>query len=184
MSSDPEATSRPSGEKATAVTEGVALQRPQAPRSRIPQPDRLSSDPEATSRPSGEKATVLTEPEWPSSVRSRPCLRGSHSRTVCHRPRSYQSAVRREGHRVQTGPEWPSSVRTAVPVAGSHSRTVLSLDPEATSRPSGEKATVPNTRNDPPACRMRRPSADPTAGPSRRWTQKPPAGRPARRPPW
>jgi hypothetical protein len=38
--------------------------------------------------------------------------------------------------------EWPSSVQRHLPVAASHSRTFLSWDADATSRPSGEKATA------------------------------------------
>src|SRR3984957_21225887 len=41
-----------------------------------------------------------------------------------------------------TQPEWPSSVLRQDPVAASHSRTVLSDDADATSWPSGEKATA------------------------------------------
>ncbi|EER43398.1 predicted protein [Histoplasma capsulatum H143] len=37
--------------------------------------------------------------------------------------------------------EWPSRVWHNSPVAGSQSLTVLSLEPDASSRPSGEKAT-------------------------------------------
>ena len=43
-------------------------------------------------------------------------------------------------------PEWPSSVLWQDPVAASHSRTVSSLDADATSWPSGEKATCQTER--------------------------------------
>src|SRR5204862_1454386 len=70
LSHDADATSWPSGEKATALTQSewpssVLRQEPVAvSHSRTV----LSSDADATSWPSGEKATALTDSEWPSSV--------------------------------------------------------------------------------------------------------------------
>ncbi|PZD23657.1 EST1-DNA-bind domain containing protein [Pyrenophora tritici-repentis] len=74
--------------------------------------------------------------------------------------------------------KWPSSVLRHVPVTASHSRTVLSLDADATSCPSGEKATALTTlewpfsvlRHVPVAASHRRtvssPDADATRCPS------------------
>src|SRR5579862_5695273 len=70
LSIDADATSWPSGEKATALTHlewpsSVLRQEPVAvSHSRTV----LSSDADATSWPSGEEATALTPTEWPSSV--------------------------------------------------------------------------------------------------------------------
>ena len=87
LSSDADATSLPSGEKATALTE---LEWPSSVCSAAPVAASQSltvssSDADATSLPSGEKATALTQPEWPSSVdrqgetpaSTRKCLTGS-----------------------------------------------------------------------------------------------------------
>src|SRR5437762_1612033 len=70
LSSDPDATSLPSGENATAKIEhewpsSVWLTSPVA----VPQSlTVLSPDPDATSLPSCENATAKTQPEWPLSV--------------------------------------------------------------------------------------------------------------------
>ena len=73
LSFDADATSLPSGEKLTALTQSewpssVLRQDPvDVSHSRTVS----SSDADATSLPSGEKLTALTQPEWPSSVWSR-----------------------------------------------------------------------------------------------------------------
>ena len=70
VSFDADATSWPSGEKATALTEyewpsSVLRQNPvPASQSR----SVLSDEADATSWPSGEKTTAPTPPEWPSRV--------------------------------------------------------------------------------------------------------------------
>ncbi|KFX85880.1 hypothetical protein V490_09351 [Pseudogymnoascus sp. VKM F-3557] len=70
LSSEPETTCMPSGEKATEVTE---LKWPSSLWSGPPVITSqsctvLSQEPETTCLPSGEKATEVTELEWPSSL--------------------------------------------------------------------------------------------------------------------
>ena len=71
LSSEPEATSLPSGEKATLLTQLLwpSSVRRAAPVAASQSRTVLSAEPEATSLPSGEKATLLTLRLWPSSVR-------------------------------------------------------------------------------------------------------------------
>ena len=75
LSSEADATSLPSGEKATALTSSkwpssvcsaapVAKSQSRTVLSR----ENMPPEADATSLPSGEKATVLTPFEWPSSV--------------------------------------------------------------------------------------------------------------------
>src|SRR5205823_367806 len=71
-SPEPEAMSRPSGEKATAVTdqpEWPLRTRRSAPVAASHSRTVSSSEPEAMSRPSGEKATAVTDHEWPLRTR-------------------------------------------------------------------------------------------------------------------
>jgi hypothetical protein len=75
MSSEPDATSLPSGEKATDVTESewpLSGSPCGAPEAASQSRTVMSPEPDATSLPSGEKATDLTQSKWSSSVCSAP----------------------------------------------------------------------------------------------------------------
>ena len=112
LSYDADATSWPSGEKATALTQSewpssVLRQDPvPASQSRTV----LSNDADATSWPSGEKATALTQFEWPSSVLRQDPVPASQSRTVLSSDADATSWPSGEKATAVTRFEWPSSV--------------------------------------------------------------------------
>ena len=111
-SHDADATSWPSGEKATALTD------PEWPSSMLwqdPVPASqsrtvLSTDADATSWPSGEKATALTDPEWPSSVLRQDPVPASQSRTVLSFDADATNWPSGEKATVFTNSKCPSSV--------------------------------------------------------------------------
>ena len=82
--SDADATSWPSGEKATAKTHpewpSSVLRQDPVPASQSR--SVLSYDADATSWPFGEKATALTHSEWPSSVLRQDPVPATQSRSV------------------------------------------------------------------------------------------------------
>jgi hypothetical protein len=117
LSSEPDATSLPSGEKATELTgpEWPSSGPPYgAPVAASQSRTVLSIEPDATSLPSGEKATDLTQSEWPSS--GLPCgapVAASQSRTVLLSEPDATSLPSGEKATDLTQFEWPSTVCTA-----------------------------------------------------------------------
>src|SRR2546423_11298983 len=83
-SGDADATSLPSGENATALTQSEWLLsvRRAAPVAESQSLTVLSCDADATSLPSGENATALTQSEWLLSVRRAAPVAESQSLTV------------------------------------------------------------------------------------------------------
>ena len=111
-SDDADATSLPSGEKATALTRfewpSSVLRQDPVP---VSQSRTVSSpDADATSLPSGEKATALTQSEWPSSVLRQDPVPVSQSRTVLSSDADATSLPSGEKATALTEAQWPSSV--------------------------------------------------------------------------
>ena len=188
LSSEPDATSLPSGEKATALTQPrMALERlSAAPRRRVPEPDRLvvvSPTPPAC-RPARRRPT-LTEPEWPLSVsRAAPPSPRPRAGPSC-RPRPTPPACRPARRRpTLTEPEWPLSVSVRRPrgrVPEPDRLVVRARRHQLAVRREGD-GRRPNL-NGPRASQAAPPSPRPRAGPSCRPSPTPPACRPARRRP-
>ena len=84
LSSEVDARTMPSGEKATALTESLWLSSVcfQIPVVAFQSRTVLSYEVDARTLPSGEKATALTEPLWPSSVCFQVPIVAFQSRTV------------------------------------------------------------------------------------------------------
>jgi hypothetical protein len=116
LSSDADASSLPSGEKATALTQA---EWPLSVCSAAPEPVSQSLtvpslDADASSLLSGEKATALTQAEWPSSVYSTTPEPAFRSVTVLTRDANASSLLSGEKATVLTQAEWPSSVYSKV----------------------------------------------------------------------
>ena len=114
LSSDADATSWPSGQKATALTDsewlGSVLRQDPVPVSQSR--TVLSCDADATSWPSGEKAIALTSPEWPLSVLRQDPVPASQSQTVLLSDADATSWPSGKKATALTSFEWPSSVCT------------------------------------------------------------------------
>src|SRR5262245_33016274 len=84
LSSEPEASHRPSGEKATLGTKDrwPTSERTSSPEEASHNLTASSLEPEASHRPSGEKATLRTESRWPSSERTSLPEEASHNLTA------------------------------------------------------------------------------------------------------
>ena len=181
------ASSRPSGENATAMTQPVWPSRVAAGLAggRVPQPHRpaVAGAGQQAARPGrtpprrpagvafqgggGLAGGRVPQPHHPVAAaagqqparpgrtpRRRPSRRGLRGwrragrwpgpTAAPSRRRRRWPAAARPGRtpRASTLPVWPSRVAAGWPVAGSHSRTVPSSPPLASSRPSGENATL------------------------------------------
>ena len=115
ISYDPDATSLPSGENATAAT---GLEWPSsvgrgAPVARSQSLTVLSRDPDASSPPSGENAMAQRHSEWPTSIRRGAPVASSQSLTVLSRDPDASSPPSGENATAKTQFEWPSSVLRA-----------------------------------------------------------------------
>ena len=143
LSTLPLASARPSGLKATLLTEAwwPVNWRSSLPLAVSHSRTVLSSLPLASARPSGLKATLLTEAWWPVNWRSSLPLAVSHSRTVLSslplasaRPSGLKATLLTEAW-------WPVNWRSGLPLAASHSRIVPSSWPLATRSKVGCHAT-------------------------------------------
>src|SRR2546423_916701 len=112
LSPDADATSLPSGENATELTES---EWPSSVCSAAPVTASQSlivssNDADATTLPSGENATDLTQPEWPSSVCSAAPVIASQILIVPSTDADATPLPSGENAADLTPPEWPSSV--------------------------------------------------------------------------